>query len=64
MEGTVYDRLMTHFSTLGMGYPPRDVFLDILRESFSPEEAEVLLLLPTRVAPLQAVSAAEAARSR
>lgn len=49
----VYQRLALHLSVLGMGMPTRDDLLVILRENLSPEEAEIALLLPTRVAPLE-----------
>ena len=52
----VYRRLALHLSTLGMGFPYREDLLEILGESLTPVEAEVLLSLPTRVIPLQPVS--------
>lgn len=55
MTEGVYMQLAKHLSTLGMGYPANEDLVDILRENFTPEEAEVALLLPTRVAPLQPV---------
>ncbi len=51
----VYERLAEHLSTLGMGYPVTEDLLEILRENFSPEEAQVALALPTRIAPFQPV---------
>ena len=51
-----YEDLAIHLSTLGMGLPYREELLGILREHLTPEEAEVLMLLPTRVAPFQPVS--------
>ena len=55
MTEDVYKRLAYHLSTLGMGYPLREDLEGILRENFSPEEAEIALAFPTRVAPLQPV---------
>jgi Pyruvate/2-oxoacid:ferredoxin oxidoreductase delta subunit len=42
-----------------MGYPVTQDLEEILRANFTPGEAEVALLLPTRVAPLQAVTVDE-----
>jgi Pyruvate/2-oxoacid:ferredoxin oxidoreductase delta subunit len=42
-----------------MGYPYRDDLVEILKENFSPEEAEVALSLPTGVVPMQPVSVDE-----
>ncbi len=50
-----YEDLALHLSTLGMGLPYREELLQVLREHLTPEEAEVLLLLPTRVAPFHPV---------
>ncbi len=51
----VYEKLARHLSTLGMGYPLTETLIDILKENFSPVEAEVALALPTSVIPLQPV---------
>lgn len=53
MSETVYDQLAKHLSALGMGYPPKEELLDILKESFTPREAEVALAIPTHVIPFQ-----------
>ena len=45
----VYERLVQHLSCLGMGYPPTETLIEILKENFSPKEAEVALAIPTRV---------------
>lgn len=58
-SGDVYLRLAEHLSTLGMGYPVTEDLVEILRDNFSPKEALVALALPTRVAPLRPVPAAE-----
>jgi ferredoxin len=55
----VYEKLARHLSTLGMGYPPTETLIDILKENFNPIEAEVALALPTRVIPLQPVPVEE-----
>jgi NAD-dependent dihydropyrimidine dehydrogenase PreA subunit len=55
----IYERLAFHLSTLGMGLPYREDLLTILKENLTPAEAQVLLLLPTKVAPLQPVGVDE-----
>jgi len=57
----IYERLGFHLSTLGMGFPYREELLEMLRENLTSTEAEVLLLLPTRVAPLQPIGVHEIA---
>ena len=61
MSDTVYEKLARHLAALGMGYPPKAELFDILKESFSPEEAEVALAIPTRTIPLQPVPASQIA---
>jgi len=61
MSDTVYEKLARHLAALGMGYPPKAELIDILKESFSPEEAEVALAIPTRTIPLQPVPASQIA---
>ena len=55
MSEDVYRRLADHLSALGMGYPQEEGLEEILRATFSAEEAEIALALPTRVPPLQPV---------
>ena len=57
----VYERLALHLEVLSMGLPRNDVLLEVLKETLTPAEAEISLLLPTRVAPLQPVSVDEIA---
>lgn len=57
----VYHRLAVHLSVLGMGLPNREDLLVILKENLSPEEAEVALLLPTKVMPLEVAGVDEIA---
>ena len=61
MSDTVYEKLARHLAALGMGYPPKAELIDILKESFSPEEAEVALAIPTRTIPFQPVPASQIA---
>ena len=58
-EIDVYVQLADHLSLLGMGYPPTEDLVEILRENFSPAEVEVALAIPTRVIPLQPVKVDE-----
>jgi ferredoxin len=51
----MYERLANHLSSLGMGYPPSEDLLEILKANFNPQEAEVALALPTKVIPLEPV---------
>ncbi|MFC2003083.1 hypothetical protein ACFLV4_03970 [Chloroflexota bacterium] len=57
----VYEQLALHLSTLSMGLPYREELFEILREHLTPTEAKVLLMLPTKVAPLQPVGVDEIA---
>ncbi|MCP4578763.1 MAG: hypothetical protein GY846_21000 [Deltaproteobacteria bacterium] len=52
-NNNVYGRLAKHISFLNMGYPPTEALEEILRENFSPVEAEAALAIPNRVIPLQ-----------
>jgi len=59
----VFKKLAEHLLSLGMGYPPGE-FLDlILRDNFTPLEAEVALAIPNRIIPLQTVPIEEIAKS-
>ncbi len=53
MSDDSYRKLAKHLSSLGMGYPEKEELLDILRDNFTPLEAEVALSLPTRVIPFE-----------
>lgn len=55
----IYQRLARHLSSLGMGYPEKDELLEILKENFTPLEAEVALAIPTRVIPFEPAPADE-----
>ncbi len=63
MTQDIYERLAFHLSTLGMGWPYRENLLDILRENFTPQEAEVALALPSKVAPLHLAGVDDIARN-
>lgn len=55
----IYRRLGKHLAALGKGWAPREGLEEILRENFTPLEAEVALALPTNVIPLQPVGVDE-----
>jgi Fe-S-cluster-containing hydrogenase component 2 len=57
----VYSRLAEHLSRLGMGYPVREDLVVLLKEVFSPLEAEVALAIPNRPIPLDPVGMYEIA---
>lgn len=63
MSDDIYKKLAKHLASLGMGYPERDELLDILRENFTPLEAEVALAIPTKVIPFEPVPAEDIAPS-
>ena len=52
----LYNRLATHMEHLTMGYPYTEELIDLLKEMFSPTEAQVALAIPNDLAPLQVVS--------
>ena len=54
-----YERLGEHLSHLGMGYPVTEDLIEILKENFTPLEAEVALAFPGKVAPMQPVGVDE-----
>ena len=49
----IHEKLAEHLSNLGMGYPYRDDLIDILKENFTPLEAEVALAVPNKAIPLK-----------
>ena len=59
MAEDIYRRLARHLSSLGMGYPEKEELLEILKENFTPLEAEVALAIPTQVIPLEPVPVAK-----
>ena len=44
MTEDVYKKLAKHLASLGMGYPEKEELMEILRENFTPLEAEVALV--------------------
>jgi NAD-dependent dihydropyrimidine dehydrogenase PreA subunit len=59
VEDDIYKKLAKHLASLGMGYPEKEELLVILRENFTPLEAEVALAIPTRTIPFEPVSIEE-----
>src|SRR4030043_1937644 len=53
MGEDIYKRLARHLASLGMGYPQKEELLEILRENFIPQEAEVALAIPTKTIPFE-----------
>jgi hypothetical protein len=51
----IYLRLAKHLEDLVMGYPYTEELIDLLKEMFSPEEAQVALAIPNKVAPLEVI---------
>jgi Fe-S-cluster-containing hydrogenase component 2 len=51
----IYLRLAQHLEDLVMGYPFNDALTDLLKEMFSPVEAEVALAIPNNLPPLEVV---------
>jgi NAD-dependent dihydropyrimidine dehydrogenase PreA subunit len=59
LSDTVYEKLVEHLSRLGMGYPVREDLVDILKEIFSPLEAEVAIAIPNTPIPLEPIGVDE-----
>ncbi len=53
MGEDIYKKLAGHLASLGMGYPEKEELLEILRDNFTPLEAEVALAIPTKVIPFE-----------
>ena len=53
MGEDIYRTLMKHLGEVGIGYPQIDEFLEVLRKTITPEEAEVALGLPIRLPPME-----------
>ena len=51
MSKTIYHKLAKHLASLGMGYPEKEDLIEILKENFTPQEAEVALAIPTETIP-------------
>ena len=51
----IYLRLAEHLQDLVMGYPFNDALTDLLKEMYSPVEAQVALAIPNSLQPLEVV---------
>ena len=51
----IYLRLARHLEDLIMGYPYSDELIDLLKEMFTPDEAQVAIAIPNNLAPLEVV---------
>ena len=61
MQRDVHHLLTEHLSALGMALPPREELTDLLRQAFTPEDAELALALPAGGIPLRVTGVAEIA---
>ncbi len=52
-ETEIYKRLGRHLEQLVMGYPYTDELMDLLTQTFSPDEARVALAIPNTLLPLE-----------
>lgn len=55
MQKDIYTDLAEHLEHLIMGYPYSDALIDLLKEMFSPVEAEVALAIPNNLPPLEII---------
>jgi len=53
MGQDIYRKLMKHLGSVGIGYPQKDDFLEVLKKILTPEEAEIATGLPTRLPPFE-----------
>lgn len=51
----IYTRLAEHLENLIMGYPFSEALIDLLKETYTPVEAQVALAIPNHLLPLQVV---------
>lgn len=49
----IEEALKDHLEKVGLGYPRSDAFIELLRLNLTDEELEVILGLPTKVAPFE-----------
>ncbi len=56
MDKDNHEQLARHLSVMGMGLPHKDELVDILKETFTEQEAEIALMLPTTNTPLKPVT--------
>ncbi|MBC8443875.1 MAG: hypothetical protein H8D81_02040, partial [Deltaproteobacteria bacterium] len=51
----IYTRLAAHLEQLIMGYPFSDALIDLLKETYTPAEAQVALAIPNDLLPLEVI---------
>jgi hypothetical protein len=56
MDQDIHEQLAGHLSAMGMGMPHREGLVEILKENFTKQEAEIALMLPTTNTPLKPVT--------
>ena len=61
MGNDCYERLAVHMAELAIGPPYNEYLVEILRESLSEQEAEVMLSLPSGTGPFETISAGQIA---
>ena len=54
MDSDIHEQLAKHLSMMGMPY--REALVEILKENFTQQEAEIALMLPTTNTPLKPIS--------
>ncbi len=59
----IHEQLANHLSHLAMGFPNRRGLLEILKASYSEEEAEIALAIPSKKIPFKGISAKEISNS-
>ncbi|HID18103.1 TPA: hypothetical protein EYP27_01010 [Candidatus Bathyarchaeota archaeon] len=60
----LYHKLAVHLSSMYLGWlgrPPKEELIEILKEKFNEEEAEVLLSIPATTVPLELIEPDEIA---
>jgi len=56
MGKDIHEQLAEHLSVMAMGMPHREGLVEILKENFTEQEAEIALMLPTTNTPLKPVT--------
>lgn len=59
----IHEQLANHLSHLAMGFPNRRGLLEILKASYSEEEAEIAIAIPSKKIPFKGITAKEISKS-
>lgn len=59
----IHEQLTNHLSHLAMGFPNRKGLLEILKASYSKEEAKIALVIPSKKIPFKGITAKEISKS-